>query len=58
MSDVERFFFQQPEVINGNSTFKVVLKSKQIDEIQLFKGLDRKEQEGLEYVLNGKLNNN
>lgn len=58
MSDVERFFFQQPEVINGNSTFKVVLKSKQIDEIQLFKGLDRKEQEGLEYILNGKLNNN
>ena len=56
MSDVERFFFQQPEVINGNSTFKVVLKSKQIDEIQLFKGLDRKEQEGMEYVLNGKLN--
>ena len=57
MSDIERFFFQQPEVINGNSTFKVVLKNKQIDEIQLFKGLDTNEQEGLEYILNGKLNN-
>ena len=57
MSDIDRIFFQQPEVINGNSTFKVVLKNKQIDEIQLFKGLDRNEQEGLEYFLNGKLNN-
>ena len=58
MSEIDRFFFQQPEIINGESTFKVVLKNKTIDEIQHFKGLDKIVQDGLEYILNGRLNNN
>ena len=57
MDEIERFFVQQSDALNGNSTFKVVLKNKRIDEIQQFKGIDKYDQEGLEYILNGKLNN-
>ena len=57
MDEIERFLVQQPEALNGNSTFKVVLKNKRIDEIQQFIEIDRYDKEGLEYILNGKLNN-
>ena len=56
MDEIERFLVQQPEALNGNSTFKVVLKNKRIDEIQQFIEIDRNDKEGLEYILNGKLN--
>jgi hypothetical protein len=57
MDEIERFTVQQSETLYGNSTLKVLLKNERIDEIQQFKGIDRYDQEGLEYILNGKLNN-
>ena len=59
LNEVEKFIFQQPESNDGNYTFKVSLKNKAIEEIIRFKGkgIEKTDQEGLEYILNGKLNN-
>ena len=59
LNEVEKFIFQQPEINNGNYTFKVSLKNKTIEEIIRFKGkgIEKTDLEGLEYILNGKLNN-
>ena len=59
LNEVEKFIFQQPEINNGNYTFKVSLKNKAIEEIIRFKGkgIEKADLEGLEYILNGKLNN-
>ena len=57
LDEIERFFFQLPEIINGDSTLSIELKSKRIVHIQRFKFLDKFDQEGLEYILNEKINN-
>ena len=57
LNEVEKFIFQQPESNDGNYTFKVSLKNKAIEEIIQFKGIEKTDLEGLEYILNGKLNN-
>ena len=57
LNEVEKFIFQQPEINNGNYTFKVSLKNKAIEEIIKFKGIEKTDLEGFEYILNGKLNN-
>ena len=57
MDDIEKFFFQQPEIINGDLYLKVHLKSNRIAQIHTFKIIDEYDQEGLEYILNEKINN-
>ena len=57
IDEIERFFFQQSERKQNYSNFQVVLKNKRIDEIQECRFMDKYDQEGLEYILNGKLNN-
>lgn len=56
IDEIERFFFQQSESKKYYSNFKVALKNQRIDDIQEFRCMDQYDQEGLEYILNGKLN--
>ena len=57
INEIEKFFFQQNDSTYGFTTLKVVLKNKRIDEIQQCRLLDKFDQDGIEYILNGKLNN-
>ena len=56
MDEIERFFFQEPEIINGDIDLKVEYKDKRIAQIHRFKILYKFEQEGIEYILNIKRN--
>ena len=57
IDEIDKFFFQIPELNKGNIIFKVILKNKKIDIIAQNKSIDKYEQEGLEYILNEKKNN-
>ncbi len=57
MNDIEKFYFQMCEIINEGMELKVELKNKRIVRIHKFIGIDKYDQEGLEFILNGKLNN-
>ena len=56
LDEIERFFFQEPEIINGDIDLKVEYKDKRITQIHRFKILYKFEQEGIEYILNIKRN--
>ena len=56
LDEIERFFFQEPEIINGDIDLKVEYKDKRIAQIHRFKILYKFEQEGIEYILNIKRN--
>ena len=58
LNDVEKFIFQQVEGKEGNYTLKVLLKDQTNVEIRQIKEMDKEDQEGLEYILNGKIRNN
>ena len=56
---IDHFYFQKPEFNYNNYYFKVLLKYNNVNEaIYQFKKIDKDDQEGLEYILNGKANNN
>ena len=55
-NEIERFGFLKPEKINGPTSFIVILKNNIMSQIIRCKGVDRYDQEGIEYILNGKLN--
>jgi len=57
IDEIDKFFFQIPELNKGNIIFKAILKNKKIDTIAQIKSIDKYEQEGLEYILNEKKNN-
>ena len=57
MNDIEKFYFQMCEIINEGIELKVELKNKRIVRIHKFIGIDKYDQEGLEFILNGKINN-
>jgi len=58
LNDVEKFIFQQVEGKEGNYTLKVLLRNQTTIEIKQIKRMDKADQEGLEYILNGKIRNN
>ena len=54
--EIDRFGFLKPENINGPTSFVVILKNKIMSQIIRCKGINRYDQEGIEFILNGKLN--
>ena len=58
MNQIEHFYFQKPEHNRGNYILKVLLKNNKVNEtIYRLKNIDKDYQAGIEYILNGKLNN-
>ena len=55
MDQIERFAVQSES--NDYSTLNVILKNKKMDRIKRIKSIKSCDQEGLEYILNGKINN-
>ena len=54
--EIEKFLFQKSEHKNGHTKFTVLLKNETMIQIKEFKVIDAYEQEGIEYILNEKLN--
>jgi len=54
--EIEKFLFQKSEHKNGHTKFIVLLKNETMIQIKEFKVIDAYEQEGIEYILNEKLN--
>ena len=55
MDQIERFAVQSESI--DYSTLNVILKNKKMDRIKRIKSIKSCDQEGLEYILNGKINN-
>ena len=55
MDQIERFAVQSES--SDYSILNVILKNKKMDRIKRIKSIKSCDQEGLEYILNGKINN-